>query len=258
MDAVGTLRAGLLIATLAFGSASLDGEAASAVGIPGRGSWETTLAPRDLDGDAATIEAWYDTDLGITWLADAGAAAGSVADAKAWAASLQLGGVGGWRLPSISDTASPGCDFSTNGSDCGYNVDLATGEMAHLYYATLANLAIWDTSGNHQPGFGLANTGPFTGLSAAKYWSSLEQAPLVGYAWAFDFANGGQAVDLSLAELRAWAVHDGDVGAPVPEPTTGLLVGAGLLGLSAARRASHGSCPSSRRACACGRGGCAG
>ena len=42
-----------------------------ASGISGQGTWETSLLPRDLDGDLSTAEAYYDTDLNITWLADA-------------------------------------------------------------------------------------------------------------------------------------------------------------------------------------------
>ena len=45
-----------------------------AVGVSGQGTWETTLQGRDLDGNAATFEAYYDTVLDITWLADANAA----------------------------------------------------------------------------------------------------------------------------------------------------------------------------------------
>ena len=39
--------------------------------IIGQGTWETTLQARDLDGDLTTTEAFYDTTLNITWLADA-------------------------------------------------------------------------------------------------------------------------------------------------------------------------------------------
>lgn len=96
-------------ATLAIGClfASLS---VHAVGITGQGTWEVSLQARDLDGNMATIEAYYDTALGITWLADANAAAGTAFDgggsptdgrmtwsnANAWAASLSLGGFAEW------------------------------------------------------------------------------------------------------------------------------------------------------------------
>jgi len=35
------------------------------------GTWRTTLQARDLDGNLATTEAYYDTVLDVTWLADA-------------------------------------------------------------------------------------------------------------------------------------------------------------------------------------------
>ena len=45
-------------------------------------------------------QAVYDTDLNITWLADANANHGMTWDqANAWAAGLNVGGVTGWRLP---------------------------------------------------------------------------------------------------------------------------------------------------------------
>ncbi|NNL07431.1 MAG: hypothetical protein HKO86_06880, partial [Gammaproteobacteria bacterium] len=47
---------------------------AQALGIPGQGTWETTLLARDLDGDTSTIEAYFDVALGISWLANANAA----------------------------------------------------------------------------------------------------------------------------------------------------------------------------------------
>jgi hypothetical protein len=43
---------------------------AQAAGVPGQGTWETTLQPRDLNGDKVAA-AFYDTDLKLTWLRDA-------------------------------------------------------------------------------------------------------------------------------------------------------------------------------------------
>jgi hypothetical protein len=42
-----------------------------AASISGQGTWESTLQGRDLDGNLTTFEAYYDTALNITWLADA-------------------------------------------------------------------------------------------------------------------------------------------------------------------------------------------
>ena len=53
--------------------------AAHAVPVPGQGTWETTLQARDIDGDG-TVDAWYDTALDLTWLADANAGAGTAFD----------------------------------------------------------------------------------------------------------------------------------------------------------------------------------
>ena len=104
--------------------------AADAVGGSGQGTWKTTLQGRDLDGNTVTFEAYYDTTLDITWLADTNAAAGSVydtfspgsgrltwADAKAWTASLDINGVNGWRLPSVSPIS--GSSFNTTSSSDG-------------------------------------------------------------------------------------------------------------------------------------------
>ena len=43
---------------------------AQALPVLGQGTWETTLQARDLNGDSVT-DAYYDTSLNITWLANA-------------------------------------------------------------------------------------------------------------------------------------------------------------------------------------------
>ena len=211
---------------------------AHATGISGQGDWETTLQPRDLDGNAVNgPEAFYDTALNITWLRNANLNPAAVIDwnaANTLVNTLVVNGVGGWRLPTMVDTAASGCDYSNaGGTDCGFNVQTATSEMAHLFYVTLGNRAGYDTSGNEAaPGWGLTNTGNFQNFETAyslSFWTDLAYAPNSANAWYFGFFNGGQSYNLKAATPYSMAVHTGDVSA-VPEPQTYALM---LMGLSA-------------------------
>lgn len=208
-----------------------------AASISGQGTWESTLQGRDLDGTLSTFEAYYDTSLNITWLANANYA-GTVmtwSSANTWAGSLNPYGSGitGWRLPTVTDTGASGCDLAYAGTDCGYNVNTATGEMAHLYYTTLGDKAYYNTSGGGpQAGWGLTNTGPFSNVQSTDYWSATEYAPNTLYAWSFGNDFGVQYNYGKTSSLYAWAVHAGDVGASaVPVPAAVWLFGSGLLGL---------------------------
>lgn len=223
---------------------------ANAAGVPGQGTWETTLQGRDLDGNAATFEAYYDTALNITWLADANyaktsnyAAANSSGqmtwdEAKTWADNLVVGAYSDWRLPNMVDSGSNGCNFAYSGTDCGFNVSASTSEMAHLYYVTLGNKAYYNTSGSGpQSGWGLSNTGPFSNVQPGFYWSGVEYAPSTTHAWNFYTGSGGQSYTNKRNELSAWAVRPGDVAA-VPEPESLALVGVGLAALMLRRRSN--------------------
>jgi len=201
---------------------------AGAVGVPGQGTWKTTLLPRDLDGNAVNgPEAFYDTALNITWLRNA-TMYGNWSAANTWANTLLVGGIGGWRLPTMVDTGTPGCNDAYGGTDCGFNVQTATSELAHLWYVTLGNKALYDTAGNTQPGWGKTNTGDFEYMGNA-YWSGLGYAPDPGRAWYFWTWAGEQTSQSKTTWSGALAVHTGDV-APVPEPQTYALM---LMGISA-------------------------
>lgn len=203
------------------------------------------LALMSSVADAALLSragglAYYDTVLDLTWVADANLAAsntfgvsGIAVDggmtwdkANDWIAAMNSAsylGASAWRLPVIVDTGSAGCFYAYSGTDCGYNVQTVSGstvysEMAHLFQVTLGNLPYYDTTGaGPQPGWGLANAGPFANLQAAIYWSGTAYAPEADrLAWHFDFNEGRQYRGPWTTRHFAWAVHAGDMLVPVP------------------------------------------
>lgn len=219
---------------------------AVAAPMSGQGTWETTLQARDLDGNG-TVDAYYDTALNISWLADANVI-GQVDfnGASTWANGLNVAGVTGWQLPTIKidscGTDGLGATFWNGGGICGYNPQANTSDMAHMDLTTLGNPSYSGFSDTFGNGSGLSaplldNTGPFSNLQAYGYWFSLDHAvdPWTGVtntdeAWRFSFYAGRQDNLPKSEGLYAWAVHDGDVGviAAVPEPETYALTLAGL------------------------------
>ncbi len=204
----------------------------------------------------------YDTDLNVTWLQDANYAQTSGYDADGlmswsvattWAANLTyfdaLRNVTytDWRLPTTTDTGTSGCDFAYSGTDCGYNVDPASSEMAHLYFTELGNLSYYTSTGAESGAFAggtnpystLDNVGPFINFqSDQNYWSGTEYAPLPGAAWGFGPGDGYQEGLYNEGNVfYALAVRPGDVAA-VPEAQTYalMLAGLGLVGWRLWRR----------------------
>lgn len=247
---------------------------AQAAAVSGQGTWETTLQGRDLDGNLENgYEAYYDTELNITWLADAnyaktsgytsvangGVGRYSVYDinvkvvdggmgwgaAKSWAEKLNVGGITGWRLPTMVDVGVSGCasDTARTGESCNWYVNPKTSETAHLFYVTLGNRVKYPPV-EMNPGLFLSNTGPFKNIQAADYWFDDEYEPYPVYAWFFIPGYGLQGNDGKGGGYYAWAVRSGDVAfveavaAAVPEPQAYALAVAGLalLGVGARRR----------------------
>lgn len=226
----------------------------NAIGISGQGTWENTLQGRDLDGNLATFEAYYDTSLNVTWLADMNYAQTSGYDsdglmnwstARTWAASLNFNGITGWRLPTTVDSHNDGATYTDVylGADYGYNVTIPS-EMSSMFYDTLGDRAYCTTAGKcPQAGWGLTNTGPFSnvpryqvGIYGLGYWSATEYVVSgSGRAWNFYFSSGLQSFYGESGGLYAWAVHTGDVGVAVqsaiPIPASAWLFSSGLLGL---------------------------
>lgn len=222
---------------------------AHAAAIAGRGTWETDLVGRDLDGNSANgFEAYYDKALNVTWLADANFAKTSKitadglltqAQANVWTARLNIGGVTGWRLPTTVDTRCTSFN-AYGGTGCGFNVDPGTSELAHLFFVTLGDKSLYAPTKVRQTDFGLTNTGPFKNVQAYSYWSSTAWSDSVTYAYDFDTHIGYQGINPTGLPLFVWAVHDGDVAAAaVPEPSAYSLAAAGLVGMALMRRRSR-------------------
>lgn len=192
--------------------------------------------------------AYYDDVANLTWLADANAAVGSAydtwapgtgrmswANANAWAASLNVAGVTGWRLPDTVDVGNDGATYTNyyQGVDFGYNIT-AHSELSNMFYSVLGNTGYYDTSGNatgcSAPNYCLTNTGPFSNLRSGNYWSATEYTASTANAWYFATDYGKQDLYGKIYNHYAWAVHSGDVSA-VPVPAAAWLFGSGLLGL---------------------------
>ncbi len=168
----------------------------------------------------------YDTDLDITWYDTPPVARRNWYDQMTWAANLVVEVNGKsfteWRLP------------TTPGTTMGF---IPEGEMGHLYHNEFNIISGASLT--------VANKDPFIWLQADGYWTGTEYegTPIANYppdtmAWAFNFAQGSQIPQFKVGgvELFPLAVHDGNIGAAVPECGTMLLLGSGLLGLVGIRR----------------------
>ena len=141
-----------------------------------------------------------------------------------------------WRLPSTVD--GPWVGGFNGTTTAGYNI--TTSEMGHLFYEELVNLGQIATDGtNPQAGWGLYKTGDFNNLLQAFYWSETEYAADSNNAWFFGLYNGNQDEKSKTITERGLAVRNGRVttsASIVPEPTTILLLGLGVMGLAGARK----------------------
>ena len=225
-----------------------------AVPISGQGTWETTLEGRlETAHGSGVFMAYYDTVLDITWAANANINGQMDWDtANAWAAGLNLGGVSGWRLPTVRpvDGSTFNTSFSndattdrgyapttTNGTDGGWRDinNTPVSEMGHMYYVTLGNFGFCAPDDplfcvDPQPDFSFrVNTGPFFDVQFYAYWSDTELSSI--NALEFFFNGGVQDFDQKVFEDYAWAVRSGDVPAVVPVPAAVWLFSTGLIGL---------------------------
>ena len=131
--------------------------------------------------------------------------------AKAWANSLMLGGVKGWSLPTIPNPAV----YENN-----YGFGITTSQMGDLFYIQLGGAAWTDIATTHNDSYKL-----FTNVRINNYWSGSEgagseYAPLAAFGWSFSMTQGKQELfPKPSSGVQAWAVHSGDVAAPINTPS---------------------------------------
>lgn len=155
--------------------------------------------------------AYYDPNLNISWATNARINNPDTWDNQiAWAAGLTIGGVSGWRLPSM--------DINGDGTvvDCsgGGVAGCEDNEMGYLYW---------------EEGITSSTPGPFSDVQSGLYWSSTESSSIS--SWVLLFGNGSQRAEDKVINRFAWAVRSGDVPAVVPIPPAAWLLGSGLIGL---------------------------
>lgn len=186
---------------------------ASVIAIVSQTAHAIALTPESRLGGLA----YYDPNLNITWAANANI--NNLMDwssAKDWAASLTIGGISGWRLPSADVNADGTVVDCTGGGAAG----CSDNEMGFLY---------WDE------GITTVDPVPFSDVRSGVYWSATESASDTGRAWAFGFNMGNQATNSKTGTNYAWAVRDGDIS-PVPVPAAVWFLASGLLGLAGISR----------------------
>ena len=165
----------------------------------------------------------YDTDLNITWLADANAN-GQMdwSQANTWALGLTVGGFSGWRLPT---TVQPDATCGSQSGSVSYGNNCTGSEMGHLFYTELGGVAGQSIATSHNANYNL-----FYNVQSNNYWSGTEYAPSPYHAWFFSTYYDSQGFSVKGNSFHALAVRPGDVAA-VPLPAAAWLLGSGLLGL---------------------------
>ncbi|MDK2126108.1 hypothetical protein [Parachitinimonas caeni] len=176
----------------------------------GTASW--SLQKRDLNGDGV-VDAYYDTQLNITWLYNPslwmpGPAYRNWQDAKGLVAGFQVNGVAGWRLPRLNPNV---CDpIWVSAQDCAKGPYAKTNELLHLWFVTLDGLRADHPMRTHfafADGVWYENEGPASFPNSA-YYMYFAMLAHPGFE-AYKPGNSG-------VRFLPWPVRDGDVGTPLP------------------------------------------
>ena len=199
------------------------------------------LLPRLMHEGIA--DAYYDTALNITFLADANFAKTSHAataladgrfqtwyDATNWVKSINVDGFDGWRLPN----SDPSCHFPDYGS-----CDRLKSEYHYLFLADLGGTYGYNIATSHNDNYAL-----FRNIQGGwAYWSSTEFVPGWAFLWSTASTQPATAPKVPIypvgAPYFAWPVRNGDIPIKlieVSEPVELGLFGISLVSLALLRR----------------------
>lgn len=175
-------------------------------------------------------QAYYDTDLNVTWLANANLAAGSIYDdgasttdgrmtwasAQSWIGSLNTAnylGVNNWQAP------------EANAACTGYACP--SSDLYHLFYVE---------------GINDAAPSPFANVGGGYYWSDdAFSSPGFAHVFNLDDVFGGQQGQFAKNTSTfawAWAVSAGDTVVPAPAAVWLFGSALGVMGLVRRKLAS--------------------
>lgn len=169
----------------------------------------------------------YDSDLNITWLADAnysatqyeqscgelGAKDGltTFPEATKWVSELVVNGVSGWRLPR-SLQPDPTCERQTVVGSHGYYCSNSESEMGHLFYGDIMH-GLSGKAGESIVNIHNANFDLFNNISTyGVYWSSTDFPTLPFITRNFEMRSGFANAYSKSTLNTPWPVHDGDIG----------------------------------------------
>jgi len=240
--------AALLATTAPFAQASLTAYTSAGIDLVGVGPDATTYdftmtANGNLLGDSALVSLIRAADASLVDSDFDAEGRTTYRGALAFISYLNSTSYGGsqqWRLPAMLDTGA--CTFSYSGTNCGYNVDPGSSEMARLYYTELGRIAKYDADGFPNDDYGIFENGgdqdptalilPFSNVQSDAYWLGLTYSE--GEAWSFATSDGVQGIATKSGLGYAWAVAPGLVQPATPPSEVPLPAPVWLLGSSLA------------------------
>jgi hypothetical protein len=168
----------------------------------------------------------YDTDLNITWLADANlpvsnsfnvtgiAPNGTVSwnNAQTYIVAMNAAnylGFSTWRLPTTLQP-DPSCSTQDAANHVSSDFNCSGSELGHLFYKELGGMANSAISVTHNANFNF-----FRNVPDGAYWSDTSYSVDPSGAWLFRFQSGSQTTSAKMqTAFLVIAVISGDVAAP--------------------------------------------